>query len=51
MSSTLIYHLEYRVGKEPKEHIYAIKKICEKKKAALLELHGEKIKFGKMRIA
>jgi len=51
MSSTLIYHLEYRVGKEPKEHIYAIKKICEKKKKALLELHGTQIKFGKIHVA
>ena len=51
MSNTLIYHLEYRVGKQPKEHIYVTKKICEKKKKALVELHGENIKFGKMRIA
>ena len=47
--STTIYHLEYRVGKQPKEHIYATKKICEKKKKALLELYGQKIKFGRMR--
>lgn len=46
-----IYHLEYRIGKLPKEHIYATKKICEKKKKALMELHGEKIKFGKLEIA
>ena len=45
--STTIYHLEYRVGKQPKEHIYA-KKICEKKKKALLELHGTQIKFGRL---
>ena len=49
--STTIYHLEYRVGKQPKEHIYATKKICEKKKKALLELHGTQIKFGRMRRA
>ena len=49
--SITIYHLEYRVGKQPKEHIYATKKICEKKKKALLELHGQKIKFGRMRRA
>jgi len=48
---TLIYHLEYRIGKQPKEHIYAIKKICEKKKKALLEIYGDKIKFGKIEIA
>tara|TARA_Y100001972_G_scaffold97995_1_gene121212 strand:- start:10139 stop:10291 length:153 start_codon:yes stop_codon:yes gene_type:complete len=46
--STAIYHLEYRIGKEPKEHIYATKKICEKKKKTLLELHGSKIKFGRI---
>ena len=46
--STTIYHLEYRVGKQPKEHIYATKKICEKKKKALLELHGAQIKFGRL---
>lgn len=46
--STTIYHLEYRVGKQPKEHIYATKKICEKKKKALLELHGTQIKFGRL---
>ena len=51
MSNTLIYHLEYRVGKQPKEHIYATKKICEKKKKALVEQHGESIKFGKIHVA
>ena len=49
--STTIYHLEYRIGKQPKEHIYSTKKICEKKKKALMEMHGDTIKFSKMRIA
>mgnify|MGYP001426402122 FL=1 len=47
----MIYHLEYRINNGPKQHIYAIKKICEKKQKALTEQYGESIRFGRMRIA
>ena len=47
----MIYHLTYKIGKEPTKHIYATKKICEKKKKALMEEHGHSIKFGKIEIA
>ena len=46
-----IYHLTYKIDKEPTEHIYAIKKICEKKKKALLAEPGQKIKFSKIQVA
>jgi len=46
----MIYHLEYRVGRERAQHIYAIKKICEKKKKALYAKHGENIKFSRITI-
>jgi len=47
----MIYHLTYRINKGPKQHIYAIKKICEKKKKRLLEEYGEKIKFSRIEYA
>jgi len=47
----MIYHLSYRVEKGSEQHIYAIKKICEKKKKKLLEEYGEKIKFSKLEFA
>jgi hypothetical protein len=47
----MIYHLTYRINKGPKQHIYAIKKICEKKKKKLLEEYGEKIKFSRIEYA
>jgi len=47
----MIYHLTYRINKGPKQHIYAIKKICEKKKKKLLEEHGERIKFSRIEYA
>ena len=47
----MIYHLTYRVGKGPKQHIYAIKDVCEKKKKKLLERHGKEVKFYKIELA
>jgi hypothetical protein len=47
----MIYHLSYRIEKEPKQHIYALKKICEKKKKKLIEEYGEKIKFSRLEFA
>lgn len=44
----VIYHLAYRINRGPQQHIYALKKICEKKKKKLLEEHGEKIKFSRL---
>ena len=39
----MVYHLAYRVDKGPKQHIYAIKKICDKKKEKLQEEYGDRI--------
>jgi hypothetical protein len=47
----MIYHISYRINKGPAEHIYATKKICEKKKKKLIKEHGDKIKFSRMSIA
>lgn len=44
----MIYHLTYRINKGPKQHIYAIKKICQKKKKDLLKEYGDKIKFSRI---
>ena len=44
----MIYHLTYRINKGPKQHIYAIKKICEQKKKKLLKEHGDDIKFSRL---
>jgi len=44
----VIYHLSYRVSKGEKQHIYAIKKICEEKRKRLTEEHGDKIKFSRL---
>ncbi len=44
----VIYHLTYRINKGPKQHIYAIKKICESKKKKLLKEHGDNIKFSRI---
>jgi len=44
----VIYHLAYRINNGDRQHIYAIKKICEKKKKKLTEEHGENIKFYRM---
>ena len=44
----VIYHLAYRISRGPQKHIYALKKICEKKKQKLLDEHGEKIKFSRL---
>ena len=44
----MIYHLTYRVDKGERQHIYALKKICEAKKKKLLEEHGDKIKFSRI---
>ena len=41
----MIYHLAYRIDKGNKQHIYALKKICEKKKKALSEEYGDRIRF------
>ncbi len=45
-----IYRLSYRVCKGPQQHIYALKKVCLKKKKALLAEHGENIKFSRLEI-
>jgi hypothetical protein len=47
----MIYHLSYKIDNGRKQHIYAIKKICEKKKKKLLEEHGERIKFYRIEVA
>ena len=47
----MIYHLAYRVNGERKQHIYATRQICEKKKKNLLKEHGNKIKFYRIEIA
>jgi len=47
----MIYHLEYRIDKGPRQHIYATKKICEKKRKELISQHRENIKFSRMQIA
>ena len=44
----VIYHLTYRISKGERQHIYALKKICEKKKQKLLKEHGDKIKFSRL---
>jgi len=44
----VIYHLTYRINKGSKQHIYAIKKICEAKKKKLLKEHGDNIKFSRI---
>ena len=44
----VIYHLTYRINKGPKQHIYALKKICEAKKKKLQVEHGDKIKFSRI---
>ena len=41
----MIWHLAYRVDKGPKQHIYAIRKICDKKKKKLTEEYGDRIRF------
>jgi hypothetical protein len=46
----MIYHLSYKIDNGRKQHIYAIKKICEKKKKALQAKHGENIKFSRITI-
>ena len=44
----MVYHLAYRVDKGPKQHIYAIKKICDKKKEKLQEEYGDRIKIYRL---
>ena len=44
----VIYHVAYRINKGPKQHIYAIKSICEKKKKKLLKEYGDNIKFSRI---
>jgi|TARA_R110000851_G_scaffold264772_1_gene417388 hypothetical protein len=46
----MIYHITYRIDSGPKQHIYAIKKVCEKRKKELSEEYGEKIKFSRLEI-
>lgn len=46
----MIYHVSYRIEKGPAEHIYATKKVCEKKKKQLIKEHGEKIKFSRISV-
>jgi len=41
----------YRVGKERSQEIIAIRKICDKKIAALTKEHGKNIKFSKIVLA
>ena len=38
----------YRIGKERSQEIIAIRKICEKKIAALTKEYGKNIKFSKI---
>ncbi len=45
-----IYKLSYRIDKGPQQHIYALKKVCLKKKHALIAEHGENIKFSRLEI-
>jgi|TARA_Y100000289_G_scaffold50741_1_gene51691 hypothetical protein len=47
---TTIHKLSYRINKGPKQHIYALKKVCEKKRKDLIAEHGEKIKFYRIEI-
>jgi len=47
----MIYHLAYRVGDGKRQHIYATKQICEKKRKNLIAEHGKKIKFSRIEIA
>ena len=44
----MIWHLAYRVDKGAKQHIYALKKICEQKKNKLSEQYGDRIKFYRL---
>ena len=47
----MIYHLVYRIGKERKQHVYAIKSICERRRKQLQALHGENVTIWKETIA
>ena len=47
----MIYHLSYRVSRGPRQHIYAIRSICEKKKKLLIQEHGENVKFSRIVVA
>jgi hypothetical protein len=47
----MIYHLEYRIDNGRKQHIYALRKICEKRKKQLEKEHGDKIRFSRIKIA
>tara|TARA_Y100001970_G_C14040044_1_gene753212 strand:+ start:120 stop:266 length:147 start_codon:yes stop_codon:yes gene_type:complete len=43
-----IYKLSYRIDKGPQQHIYALKKVCLKKKKNLEQEYGERIKFSRI---
>ena len=47
----MIYHLAYRIDKDPQQHIYAIKKICEAKRDKLKKEFGSRIKFSRLEVA
>jgi len=43
-----IYKLSYRIDKGPQQHIYALMKICEKRKKILQKEYGERVKFSRI---
>ncbi len=47
----MIWHLAYRIDKGNKQHIYALKKICEQKRKKLTEEYGDRIKFYRIELA
>ena len=51
MELKMIYRLSYRVSGGKKEHIYATRKVCEKRRQTLIKEYGEKIKFYRIEIA